>query len=74
MRNWNVIDKKLDCIEDEVQAVENYVKEKGGKVVWGFVWSTIEDGAEVIKYIAYVSKTGFFIVPLREINSSCSPL
>ena len=68
MRNWNYINEVgLDYLEDEVQEVEQYVKERKGRIIWGFMAEAVERGDKIIKNIWYVNKEGIFCVPLSDI-------
>ncbi len=37
MRDLQIVDKKLEIYDDELQILEDFVEEKNGKIIWGMI-------------------------------------
>jgi len=68
MRNLEIKDDKLEIYEDEQEKLEKFVKDRKGQIVWGFIKHKIEEGKTYIEYLPWVTKTGFMLTKLSDID------
>ena len=69
MRNLEIKDGMLELYDDEMEKIENFVKNKGGKIIWWYVGEQIKDCKKELEYLPWVSHRvrGIMFTPLRDI-------
>ncbi len=68
MRNLEIVNGKIQLYEDEQKMMEKYVKKRNGKILWGMMYEEIKEGKKVIEYLPWVTRKGFMVTSLKDIE------